>query len=288
MRSLFSRSGKISRSPSFNQALSVQSSNKSFKCAEDKSDEIDIITDMKQFSRIKAQTNVVRKSLDLACHVAMNMMSDDPEVYHNDRHVRDVADFLKEAIRELPDDLMFDKNKERCMITAALMHDVCHPAGKSNKEIHDNMVEILCDDSHSNHLETIHAQIAISLLNKSNSFASLGTVVQARNYDFITEMIKATDMATYFEEEEDEEKAIAKLIIRCADLCHVTKDMDYHMLNVKALNTELGIVLTSEQNANFLKKFALPLFNKLDDICKTEKTAEWVAAVENKIVYWSL
>jgi len=100
----------------------------------------------------------------------------------------------------------------------------------------------------------------------------------------------ATDVKSYFESTPYNEKpdiTLAKLIIRCADLCHVTKDISYHLQNVEALNVELGFNLSPKSNIDFIKQYALPLYTKLHTFCDTEKSEMWLKEINNKIAYWS-
>ena len=124
-------------------------------------------------------------------------------------------------------------------------------------------------------------------MKRSQSFMTHGEAYQTYCLDIIEKLILATEVNSYFEPADDDEgMQIAKLIIRCADLCHVTKDMDYHLLNVHCLNNELGITLSAKANAGFIEKFALPLFIKLDEYCKTQKSAQWIQTIKAKIDYW--
>ena len=80
---------------------------------------------------------------------------------------------------------------------------------------------------------------------------------------------------------------LAKLIIRCADLCHVTKNISYHLQNVKALNVELGFDFSPKSNVDFIQNCALPLYTKLHTFCNSEKSNMWLNEINNKITYWN-
>lgn len=225
---------------------------------------------------------------------AIMSMSHDPRLYHNDRHIQEVTEFTKEIFDEIPENIL-DKEMKKCIIIAAALHDICHPAGSSNKQVLDYVAQRLCDNDilETTHLETIHSHIAYELLRKSGSFSSLGETKEMHNIYIITELILSTDLQTYIENEcvkqlsNIEQLRIAKLIIRCADLCHLVKDLDYHIARINGLNFELGFKLTNSQNLNFIITFAIPLFNELHTICNTKKTKYWVEQVHQKIEYWT-
>lgn len=226
----------------------------------------------------------VRQSLDLACHYALSMMSPDITVYHNYDHAKDVADFTQVIMKSLKPEYSLDANTEKCMTAAALMHDVCHPAGKSNDSFHKSVAKSMCGET--DHLETIHASIAIVLMRNTQSFVSLGEEKQKKNYAFIEKIIHATDMKTYFEEEADPKIALCKLIIRCADLSHFTKDSTYHLQNVQRLNTEIGTVMTPQSNVKFIQVFVVPLYKNLHKYCYESVAEQWMEAINEKLLYW--
>lgn len=234
---------------------------------------------------LSARMSKNRDSIDLACHVGLNLMSSDPTVYHNDRHVKDVANFTREILGELKGEFLLDQNMSKCLYVAALLHDVCHPAGGANKDAHENVLA----RTSSTHMETIHSEVAKSLLLHTNSFACLDDIQRNKNIDIITEIILATELKTYLAPEDErtsQEMMLAKLIIRCADLCHITKSLEYHLLNVKALNNECGVIMTAKQNADFIEKFTKPQFIKLHEFCESERSAYWIKQIDDKIRYW--
>lgn len=229
-----------------------------------------------------------RCSVETACNMALSLMTKDDSIYHNEQHVIDVGNFVKEIMAELKNEYTFDLNMSKCLIAAALMHDVAHPAGVTNKIVHDNIVNSL--GTNSNNLEKFHTELATHLMRKVKSFSVLSEVEREKNYDIITELIMATDVKSYFKPIPDNENpdiTLAKLIIRCGDLCHITKNISYHIQNVKALNVELGFDISPKSNANFIKQFALPLFTKLDTFCGTKKSEMWLKEINNKIAYWN-
>ena len=138
-----------------------------------------------------------RCSVEYACNMALSLMTKDNTIYHNEQHVIDVGDFVKEIIAELKDEYTFDQNMSKCLIAAALMHDVAHPAGTTNKIIHDNIVNSI--ETNSDHLEKFHTEVATHLMRKVNSFSFLPEIEREKNYDLITELIMATDVKSYFE-----------------------------------------------------------------------------------------
>ena len=229
-----------------------------------------------------------RCSVEYACNLALSLMSKDNTIYHNEQHVIDVRNFVKEIIAELKDEYTFDQNMNKCLIAAALMHDVAHPAGTTNKIIHDSIVNSM--GTSSIHLETFHTKVAMHLMRKEKSFSVLSDAEREKNYDLITELIMATDVKSYFEpipENEKPEISLAKLIIRCADLCNVTKNISYHLQNIEALNVELGFDLSPKSNVDFIQKCALPIYTKLHTFCGTEKSEIWLKEINNKIAYWN-
>jgi hypothetical protein len=229
-----------------------------------------------------------RCSLEYACNMALSLMTKDGSIYHNEQHVIDVGNFVKEIMAELKDEYTFDQNISKCIVAAALMHDVAHPAGVTNKTVHDSIVNSI--GTTSLHLETIHTEVATHLMRKVKSFSFLPELEREKNYDLITELIMATDVKSYFEPIPYNEKpniTLAKLIIRCADLCHVTKNISYHLQNVKALNVELGFDLSPKSNVDFIQKCALPLYTKLHTFCDSEKSELWLKEINNKIAYWN-
>jgi hypothetical protein len=224
------------------------------------------------------QVKSTRSSVDLACFNALTLMTNNINVYHNQQHAIDVADF---AVLACTESTLLNSDIKKCIRVAALMHDVCHPAGRKFEDVHHDFDE-LCQS----HLETMHAQVAKQLLKRSNTFGSVGVEKQNQYHEFIIKLIMATDVASYSSYEEDPILELSKTIIRCADLQHLTKDIKIHLEHVVALNNELNIVLTPKNHIEFIQKIALPQFKKLHELCNTTQTLIWLSAVQQKINYW--
>jgi HD superfamily phosphohydrolase len=234
------------------------------------------------------------KSQELLRIIGTELMSKNNMIYHNKNHVLEVDEFTETIMNELKDKYKFCNMLKKCVRTAAILHDVCHPAGTTNQAVHNKVIEYL--NVKSNHMETKHAKIAEKVLRKTDSFLGLGKDLQEHYINIVIELILATDITTYFveedeqddedEQEEKEDIELCKLIIRCADLSHVTKSLDHHLVNVQALNTEMGFDISPKSNVEFITKYVLPLYTKLHTYCETPTSQIWLERIKDKIKYW--
>jgi HD superfamily phosphohydrolase len=227
-----------------------------------------------------------RISNELARAIGLKLMSKDDNVYHNKQHVLDVEQFTSEIFDELQDKYQLSDLIKKCIKTAAILHDVCHPAGYSNNNIHELVVKSI--NIQSDHMETKHSKISEFILHKTNSFLSLGKELQEYYIQFIIKLILSTDLNTYEKkQEEQEELKLAILILRCADLSNLTKSLDDHLLSTNRLNNELGITISPQNNIEFIIKYVLPIFTQLDFYCKSKKSNDWINNINHKIEYWN-
>ena len=234
----------------------------------------------------KDQSLKNRHSTELAYTIALQMMRHDSNIYHNKQHVKDVAEFAELIMIELQEYITSEMHKH--IITAAMMHDVCHPAGRPFSEIKDKVHDLYEQNTEPSHLESMHAEIAVNILIRSNSFLEQGENKQEEHLKMISELIMATDIKSYSNNPQIlSDIEIAKTIIRCADLCHLAKNMNKHFEAIAALNQEIGMTISPKHHADFIKTYAIPQFQKLHELCKTDISDEWLKNVNNKLEYWS-
>ena len=212
-------------------------------------------------------------------------MSNDISVYHNKTHVIEVVDFMKKTINEMQETVPEFKTKEWrfILVASAYMHDICHPAGQDRTNIEDvakyvtgNLADLKVN------LEHLHSEIGVAMLKRTRSFAKIAT-----DETIITELIKATELKTYTVEYPKSTIEIAKLMIRCSDLCHFTFELPLHLQRVRALNKEMGWDFCFQDNAGFISEFVIPQFELLVKVCGTPCTKEWLHNVMFKHKYWS-
>ena len=212
-------------------------------------------------------------------------MSNDISVYHNKTHVIEVVDFMKEIINEMKEIVPEFKTKEWrfILVASAYMHDICHPAGQDRGVIEDVAKYVtgkLPDVRVS--LEHLHSEIGVAIIKRTKSFSRHTT-----DENIITELIKATELKTYTIEYPKTTIEIAKLMIRCSDLCHFTFKLPLHLKRVEALNKEMGLDFCFQDNADFITEFVIPQFELLVKVCGTPRTKEWLHNVMFKFKYWS-
>lgn len=222
-------------------------------------------------------------------------MSFSKSVYHNHEHVEEAARFAKEAIAEVEHNNpgLLSPEMASTLVEAAYLHDVYHPAGGDQKTIHD-IAEFVTGrlPGLNSTLEHLHGQIGVALLKRTKTFRSLDLVAQARRVELITQLITFTSMDTYERTmrvslDLSDPISVAMIIIRCADLCHLTFELPKHLQRVRALNNELHTVITRADNVGFIERFARPHFEALARICRSARAEEWLVAVRFKHRYWS-
>ena len=207
--------------------------------------------------------------------LSMENMSKDSSVYHNITHVIEVVDFMKEIINEMKEIIPEFKTKEWrfILVASAYMHDICHPTGQDRTgKLPDVRVS----------LEHLHSEIGVAIIKRTKSFSRHTT-----DENIITELIKATELNTYTIEYPKTTIEIAKLMIRCSDLCHFTFELPLHLKRVKALQKEMGVDFCFQDNADFITEFVIPQFELLVKVCGTPRTKEWLHNVMFKFKYWS-
>lgn len=212
-------------------------------------------------------------------------MSNDTSIYHNNTHVIEVVDFMKKIINEIDEIVPEFKTKEWrfILVASAYMHDICHPAGQDRAYIEDvaKYVTGKLPDFRAN-LEHLHSEIGIAMIKRTKSFSRHMT-----DENIITELIKATELKTYTIEYPKTTIEIAKLMMRCSDLCHFTFELPLHLNRVTALNKEMGLDFCVQDNAGFINEFVIPQFELLVKVCGTPRTKEWLHNVMFKYKYWS-
>lgn len=102
----------------------------------------------------------------------------------------------------------------------------------------------------------------------------------------VIKLIIATYIETYNDKNIDN-LDLARLIVRCADMNHITKSFQEYMKIVIKINTEMCYTCIPSDHIKYLKKYAIPQFTQLNDICKTSKTQAWLASACNKLYKWS-
>jgi hypothetical protein len=225
-----------------------------------------------------------RNSNELARIIGLTLMSKNENIYHNEKHVLEVEAFTQEIFNELKECHIILDIIKKCIKTAAILHDVAHPAGYTNHYIHEHIIHSLIIKS--NHMETKHSKITEFLLLKTNSFNIFGKDLQEYYINVIEKLIMATDINTYHESDLELELELPILIIRCADLSNLSKSLDEHIKSIHKLNNELGFVLSPQDNIDFIIKYVLPIFTKLHTYCESQKSQEWINSINQKIEYW--
>ncbi len=250
-------------------------------------------------------------------------MSRDSEMFHTIDHVDAVADFMQKALtnmrfRTLDDTMLGSKEDfDRIMISAAYMHDVCHPAGKASEririeklasEIHDNSYNVsdvsdvsfgsvhrrsmeiiksinnITSDITNAKLEALHALVGVHYASGPMMF----TVYQKQ---FMMCMILATDLCSYSDIASMDMimptvNDIGKVLIRCSDLSHFTMSWKYHLLWVKRLCKELSIDISPRKQVEFIDKFVLPHFKALHCFLRSQDTIDWIASINSNRRVW--
>jgi hypothetical protein len=223
--------------------------------------------------------------------IALKNMSNDTSVYHNQQHIRDVVNFTREAICEVSlsvPNIAYGMWRD-VLISAAYLHDICHPAGDSImtiKEVAASVTGRLPELDAT--LEHLHSEIGVALLSKTTSFRSYSPKCKEDRIRLITDLIMQTNIGTYKTPcSLKDTRDIAIVILRCADLSHFTFPIASHLKRVGALNNELDASMTPQQNADFIEKFVLPQFEALASICQSPQAEEWLHNVKFKYRYWS-
>ena len=243
-------------------------------------------------------------------------MSTDSSMFHTTDHVDAVADFMQKAlaclrIRTLDDTRLGSREDfDRVMISAAYMHDVCHPAGNaderlkierlaseirdpvldSNDVVHRRSMEILksidkvLTDIKNAKLEALHALVGVHYACGPLAFSTY-------QKQFMMCMILATDLCSYsdiasIDMIEPTVKDYGKVLIRCSDLSHFTMPWKQHLIWVKRLCKELSIDLSPEKQVHFIDTFVLPHFKALNCFLRCEESLYWIACVHSNRSVW--
>lgn len=220
--------------------------------------------------------------------IAHANMSNDESVYHNRKHLEDVVKFVKEAINEVSKSVPAIASHEWrvALVTAACMHDICHPAGGDKANIHQIAQHVTGKLPELNAtLEHMHGQIGVAMLQQTKSFSKVPQQQKTIQVYRITELIMSTNLETYNIPFEPQLSImdVAKTIIRCGDLCHFTFELPRHLRRVKALNKELGITM---DNVNFIQRYVVPQFELLSKVSGTPRSKEWLSNILFKLHYW--
>lgn len=224
--------------------------------------------------------------------LAQASMSNDASVYHNQRHLRDVVVFVREAIEETVErhPAIAERGWRDALIAAAYMHDVAHPAGESRKTIESLTLHVTGRlPSIDATLEQLHSEIGVEFVIRSSSFSKVPPLDRSALIERIAKLIQSTALETYEPARgaPTDPMAIATVLLRCADLSHFTFDLPTHLRRVRALNRELGFVVPRAKHAEFIRTYALPQFEALAALCASPRAEEWLTSVRFKLRYWS-
>jgi tRNA isopentenyl-2-thiomethyl-A-37 hydroxylase MiaE len=152
------------------------------------------------------------------------------------------------------------------------------PTAEINNEIKDNII-VACK-LHTRSVEYYDIQHP-----KYNTYDLISKKLNIKEPNII-KLIIATYVETYNDKNMDN-LDLARLIIRCSDMNHITKTFQEYMKIVIKINTEIGYTCIPLDHIKYLKNYAIPQFTLLNDLCKTQKTQEWLASACNKLYKWS-
>jgi hypothetical protein len=195
--------------------------------------------------------------------------------YHNKNHIFEAVHFAKDSIKELR--FILNKDIEESILIATCMHGAYYPSLKF--EINDD--NIISNNETDIYLKRLNKTIAELLFLKLIKNSQLRLL--------IVEFIVATDISTYSKNTDlNLNIFVGKTIIRCADLNYLTKNIESYLEDINSLNRELNTIVSPRCQIEFIKNIALPQFIKLNNLCNTKKTKEWIGSVNDKINYWNI
>ena len=194
-------------------------------------------------------------------------MSIDDSIYHNTKHIKEVVHFAKQII------IITGCSNAKQILYACQLHDACHPVTKSKVDF------IFQKKKYSRtNLEEFHADIASDILKRASTLNNV-------SIEIIKLLIMATNLQTYNDIDLIEDIALMKCIIRCADLCHFTYNLDEHITHYNFLNS-IDIIHTPASNIIFIDKFVIPTFEKLYIFNPNKEFLKYLIQIKINKQYW--
>lgn len=200
--------------------------------------------------------------------------------FHNDQHVINVFDAVIQITNQMD---FLNSNEKTLLACAGMMHDIAHP-GISNTQHSLWNSPLLQQYGHCSPNERMHADLACIILRKNNIFRLFPCFISEGE---IEQMILATDMVEQFNVlnctnsiKNTSRQNLYNIIIKCADLFHLTKTFDECSYWARKYNQEAGLLMNPEHEQKFLENMGLPLFKRLKEICPCESFEKYIECIE--------